>query len=54
MQDADRVEPKPPTELDEHDRELIRYMLSLTPGERLRYIQSFANGVEKLKHARRV
>lgn len=39
--------------LDEGDLGLIRWMLSLTPTERLRYAQGFAQSVNVLQHASR-
>jgi hypothetical protein len=56
---ADREEipdygtPDPETGLEEHDINLIRWMLSLPPVERLRYAQRFAAGAEQLRRAPR-
>ncbi len=39
---------RPESELEPQDIDLIRWMLTLTPVERLRYAQRFATGVRKL------
>ena len=54
--DAERPDygrPDPETGLEPHDLELIRWMLGLTPVERLRYVQRFVSGIRRLELARR-
>jgi hypothetical protein len=40
-------------ELDGGDLSLMRWMLTLTPAERLRFAQGFASSAERLRRARR-
>ena len=49
----DYGEPDSESKLEPQDLEQIRWMLSLTPTERLRYAQRFASGAQKLQLARR-
>ena len=43
----------PDTGLEAQDIELIRWMLSLSPTERLRYVQRFAHGLRRIELASR-
>ena len=43
-----------PAGLDEGDVSLIRWMLELTPGERLEVAQDFADSMAALRNAREV
>ena len=38
----------------DHDDRLIRWMLELTPAQRLEALQNFAEGVAALRYARKV
>jgi len=49
----DYGEPDSESGLEPQDLEQIRWMLSLTPTERLRFAQRFASGAQKLQLARR-
>ena len=44
---------EPGTELEPQDLDLIRWFLTLTPAERVRYAQRFASGARRLKLADR-
>jgi hypothetical protein len=49
----DYGEPDSESGLEPQDIDQIRWLLSLTPTERLRYAQRFASGAQKLQLARR-
>lgn len=39
---------------DEHDDRLIRWMLGLSPTQRLEILQEWADGLHTLQHARKI